>query len=132
MIHLEALLDIEYAHAIAPGTPIKTYISGGLVSAIKRSVTDNACGAISISFVFCGETPSFYNSLDALFKQASTQGQSVFAATGDWGAAGLQYSAKSASCVTGKPHDVVFPLVEHGSCTACVGIGTSSMPISSP
>ena len=98
---LEALLDIEYAHAIAPGTPIKTYISGGLISAIKRSVTDNACGAISISFVFCGETPSFYNSLDALFKQASTQGQSVFAATGDWGAAGLQYSAKSASCVTG-------------------------------
>ncbi len=98
---LEALLDIEYAHAIAPNTPIKTYISGGLVSAIQRSVTDNACGVISISFVFCGETASFYTGLDTLFKQASAQGQSVFAATGDWGAAGLQYSAKTASCVIG-------------------------------
>ena len=96
---VETLLDIDYAHATAPGTPIHPYIAGDLYDAISQSVTDGTCGAISISFIFCGESSSFYTGLDTLFAQAATQGQSVFIATGDWGAAGLQYS--SGSCVTG-------------------------------
>ena len=96
---VETLLDIDYAHATAPGTPIHPYIAGSLYDAISQSVTDGTCGAISISFIFCGESSSFYTGLDTLFAQAATQGQSVFIATGDWGAAGLQYS--NGSCVTG-------------------------------
>ena len=98
---VETLLDIEYAHASAPGTPIHPYIGSVLYDAIQQSVTDGTCGAISISFIFCGESSSFYTGLDTLFQQAATQGQSVFIASGDWGAAGLQYSATSRSCVTG-------------------------------
>ncbi len=98
---VETLLDIEYAHASAPGTPIHPYIGSVLYDAIQQSVTDGACGAISISFIFCGESPSFYTGLDMLFQEAATQGQSVFIASGDWGAAGLQYSATTRSCVTG-------------------------------
>jgi subtilase family serine protease len=98
---VETLLDIEYAHAIAPATPIRAYMSTNLYSAIQHTVTDNNCGAITISFIFCGEASSFYTGLDSLFAQAATQGQSVFVASGDWGAAGLQYSAASNSCVTG-------------------------------
>ena len=51
---VETLLDIEYAHATAPRTPIKAYMSTDLYTAIQDSVTDNACGAINISFIFCG------------------------------------------------------------------------------
>ena len=98
---VETLLDIEYAHATAPGTPIHAYLFGTVYDAIQRSVTDNVCGAISISFIFCGQASSYYTGLDLMFTEAAAQGQSVFIATGDWGAAGLQYSAPTKSCVTG-------------------------------
>ncbi len=97
----EALLDIDYAHATAPATPIHVYVDGDLYASIQSSITDNACGAISISFIYCSSSSSFFTGLDTLFAQAATQGQSVFIASGDWGAAGLQYDATSNSCVTG-------------------------------
>src|ERR1700691_1402208 len=96
---VETLLDIDYAQASAPGTPIHPYISGDLYDSISQSVTDNTCGAISVSFIFCGEASSFFTGLDTLFQEAATQGQSVFIASGDWGAAGLQYSG--GACVAG-------------------------------
>ena len=66
---------------------------------MSQSVTDNVCGAISVSFIFCGEESSFYTALDMLFQTAASQGQSVFIATGDWGAAGLRYAG--GTCVVG-------------------------------
>lgn len=98
---IEALLDIDYAHATAPDTPIHVYIDGNLYKSIQSSVTDNACGAISISFIYCGSSSSFFTGLDTLFAQAASQGQSLFISSGDWGAAGLQYDPNSNSCVTG-------------------------------
>ncbi len=97
----EALLDIDYSHATAPATPIHVYIDSDLYTAIESTVTDNTCGAISISFISCGSPSSFYTGVDTLFAQAAAQGQSVFTGSGDWGAAGLQYDATSNSCVTG-------------------------------
>jgi subtilase family serine protease len=97
----EALLDIDYAHATAPGTPIHVYVNSNLYTSIQSSITDNVCGAISISFIYCSSTNSFFTGLDSLFAQAAAQGQSVFISSGDWGAAGLQYSATSNSCVVG-------------------------------
>ena len=98
---VETLLDIDYAHASAPSTPIHVYIGSTEYDSIQRSVTDNTCGAIGVSFIYCGAPPTFYTGLDSLFAQAATQGQSVFVATGDWGAAGLQYSASTKTCVVG-------------------------------
>jgi subtilase family serine protease len=90
---IETLLDLEWAHAVAPGAPIRDYIGNGAVSgsplldAIKKAVTDNTCGAISISY--CGASSSFYTStLDSIFAQAAAQGRSVFISSGDQGAAG--------------------------------------------
>ena len=100
----ETQLDIDYAHATAPGTPIHPYIAGDLYDAISKSVTDGTCGAISISFIYCGASSSFYTGLDTLFAQASSQGQSVFISSGDWGAAGLQDI--DGSCVTGTVKNV--------------------------
>jgi subtilase family serine protease len=97
----EALLDIDYAHATAPATPIDVYLNSDLFTSIQSSITDNTCGAISISFISCGSSSSYFTGLDTLFAQAAAQGQSVFTGSGDWGAADLQYDATSNSCVTG-------------------------------
>jgi subtilase family serine protease len=101
---VETLLDIDYSQATAPGTPLHPYIDGDLYGSISQSVTDGVCGAISISFIFCGEPSSFYTGLDMLFQEAVGQGQSVFIATGDWGAAGLEYS--DGTCVDGTTRNV--------------------------
>ncbi len=97
----EAQLDIDYAHATAPATPIHVYVDASLYTSITSAITDNVCGAVSISFIFCGSTNSFFTGLDGYFSEAAAQGQSVFVSSGDWGAAGLQYSSTSNSCVIG-------------------------------
>src|ERR1700680_2769214 len=64
---IEALLDIEWAHAVAPGAAIEVYIGNPatapiepLVSALHKAVTDNKCGAISVSYGFCGASAAFF------------------------------------------------------------------------
>jgi subtilase family serine protease len=97
----ESDLDVEYSHATAPGAPITAYLGTGAnatVDALARAVNDNTCGAISLSFEFCGAGASFFSgTLDPILAQAEAQGQAVFAATGDEGAAGLK--ATSSGCV---------------------------------
>src|SRR5579872_280721 len=103
----EALVDIEWAHAIAPGAPIRVYIGNTitqkidpLTDSLLQAVSDNTCGTISFTFVFCGAAPSFYTTtIGNAMTQAAAQGQTVFAASGDWGSAGLV--AQGNSCVTG-------------------------------
>jgi subtilase family serine protease len=94
----ETLLDIEWAHAVAPGAVIWVYISGDLTSAINQAISDNRCGVISISFSFCGASSGFYQNLDSSFSKAVAQGQSVFVSSGDQGAAGLTFNGSV--CVT--------------------------------
>ena len=100
---MESDLDVEYAHAAAPGAPITAYLGAGgsaTLDALARAVSDDTCGAISLSFEFCGAGPSFFSgALDPLLAQAEAQGQAVFAATGDEGAAGVK--ATSSGCVVG-------------------------------
>lgn len=100
---IEADLDVEYSHVVAPNTPVKLYIGAGsndLLDAINRAVTDNVCGVISISFSYCGMSDSFYKvTLHRIFNQAATLGQTVFVSSGDTGAAGL--IASNGTCVPG-------------------------------
>jgi len=112
---VEALLDIEWAHVVAPGAPIKVYIgndgnsssNGPIVDAIQRAVSDRTCAAISVSFATCGPPASFYRGVvDSIFAQAASQGQSVFLAAGDEGAAGVVFDAKTESCVVGSSRSV--------------------------
>lgn len=104
----ETLLDVEYAHAAAPGVPIFAYIGDdatspdeeGLVDAGVEAVNDDTCGAISISFSFCGGAKKFYShELNGFLQQAATQGQAVFVATGDEGAAGYAFDKSTGTCV---------------------------------
>jgi hypothetical protein len=94
----ETLLDVEWAHAIAPGAPIRLYLSQFTSGALNKAVTDNACGTINVSFAFCGATASFFTGvMDPIFSQASLQGISTFVSSGDQGAAGLDTSCGVAS-----------------------------------
>ena len=98
----EAELDLQWAHAAAPGALVVYHLGSDLVADISGAVTDNACGAISISYAFCAPTASLVNNtLDPLFKQAAAQGQSVFVSSGDNGAAGL-----GSSCAAGSSKSV--------------------------
>jgi subtilase family serine protease len=113
--YVETELDVQYAHAAAPGAPIVAYVgnenfasaNGGVADALSRAVSDNTCGAISISFSFCGGASTFFTStLDGLFAQAASQGQAVFASSGDQGAAGIAYSASLGGCAVSKTRTV--------------------------
>lgn len=86
----EALLDLEYSHATAPGASTLFYLAfSDLTNAITRAVSDNLCGAISISFEFCSSAKAYFTStLDTQFRKAAAQGQSVFISSGDNGAKG--------------------------------------------
>jgi hypothetical protein len=92
---LEAELDVEWSHAIAPAATQKLFVASNrssdpLAMDIGAAVKDNKCGAISISFSYCGASSSeFTGVLDPLFKKAAAQGQSVFVSAGDEGAAAL-------------------------------------------
>jgi subtilase family serine protease len=101
----EALLDVEWAHAVATGAAVVVYIgagANGLVDALSAAVTDNQCGAISVSYSFCGGPASFYTgTLDPLLAQAAAQGQSVAVAAGDDGSAGLTLNSAGTACVVG-------------------------------
>lgn len=87
----EALIDIEWSHALAPMAKIKVYISANtptaLQAAIAQAVNDNTCGTISISQTLCGNQNSYFSGqLDPLFRKAAQQGQAIFTGTGDLGA----------------------------------------------
>lgn len=97
---VEAELDMQWAHTAAPAASITFYLGGYLVDDITGAVNDNQCGAISISYGFCGPSPAFINGvIHPLFQQAAAQGQSVFVSAGDQGAAGLGYDPTTNSCI---------------------------------
>lgn len=108
---IEALLDLQWSHAAAPQAPQLFYLdnptTGSLVDAIAAAVQDNLCRVISISFDFCGLPDNFYTgTLDPLFVRAAAQGQSVFVATGDWGAANLVFDPILNGCIVATSRNV--------------------------
>jgi subtilase family serine protease len=112
---IETLFDIEYSHAAAPETPINVYVAGteassadiALLDTLQRAVTDDACGSISLSISICpGEDASLAQSADGIYQQAATQGQTVFSAAGDDGAAAVVFNAKK-GCVASNKQGVI-------------------------
>ncbi|MGA7869319.1 MAG: S53 family peptidase [Candidatus Binatus sp.] len=110
----ETMVDVNYSHAVAPGSSIRIYLgdpnatSSAVLDAIHAAVMEknSPCTAIGISFGFCGGSKGFYETQNSFFEQAASQGQSVFVATGDAGAAGLQLEKKTDSCITGTTANV--------------------------
>ena len=104
----EALLDLEWGHAAAPGAPLILYIgdegvdqANALIDAFYLATQDNTCGTISVSFEWCDFNGYGYDAWDIVAMQADDQGQSVFVASGDFGSSGYTYDYSSGLCLTG-------------------------------
>lgn len=109
----ETLIDIEWAHALAPGAPIRAYIGNkalpnqqGAVDAIARAVDDNACAAITVTVDFCTNSTQFFtNTLGSRFAMAAVPNlQAVLVSSGDKGSAGRKVvidASGNPQCITG-------------------------------
>lgn len=90
----EATMDLEWAHALAPGAAIQIYyLNGSLADAAGwrqlgatiRQAASNGASTISLSFGACKAT-SGYTAAQAAFAAARQKGVSVFVSSGDSGA----------------------------------------------
>lgn len=110
---LEALLDLEWSHAVAPGAATRYYVGDSsavvispIIDQISAAVSENQCGVISVSFGLCGGSKSFYTAtVSPIYAQAALQGQSIIISSGDQGAAGIVYNS-SLGCVAGTTRNV--------------------------
>lgn len=110
----EISLDVEWAHAIAPGANIvlvlaKSNNDPDLLSAIQYAVDNNLGDVISMSF---GENescvdPAILSAYHHAFRAAKQQGMTLFASAGDQGAAQMTCDGnswvKAASSPAGEP-----------------------------
>jgi subtilase family serine protease len=89
---IEVELDIEVMQAFAPGASIAVWegqnSAQGAVDTYNAMVTSNSTASNSTSWGACEpDTPiSLMDTFDQSFRQAAAQGQSFFAASGDFGA----------------------------------------------
>ena len=120
---VESALDVEWAGAIAKKATVKfvTSRSGatdGINLSAQYAVAHNVAPIVSVSYLLCeAELGSAGNAFwNGLWTQAAAQGQSVFVASGDSGAAGCD-SATSRTATQGR--------AVNGLCTSpnstCVG-----------
>ncbi|MGC8570568.1 MAG: S53 family peptidase [Caldivirga sp.] len=93
----ESALDIEYAHAMAPGAKIILAVSpdsgDDLFTTIEYLVNNGLVNFISLSwaspedaYLLPPPAPQLLQAYDEVFMQAAAEGIGVFAASGDWGA----------------------------------------------
>jgi subtilase family serine protease len=85
---LEAILDVSWAGAVAPGAGIVLAVSGGsLVDAIGDLVAMPDVSVISLSVVLIPSPASapFIRHARRLFRQAAARGKTVLIASGDFG-----------------------------------------------
>jgi subtilase family serine protease len=100
---LEAMLDVEWSGATAPGATIlyvnsRNVIDGSLTQAINDPTIVAVAPILSVSYGTCeanvGQAGLTYYS--ALAQQANAQGQTIVAAAGDSGATDCDYHATTA------------------------------------
>lgn len=105
---IEVELDIEVAHAIAPGATVVVYETANstptLNDAYSRMVTDGA-HANSTSWGLCeaDQGVSETQTLDGIFMKAAAQGLAFFAASGDSGAYDCYTSSRSLTPAVDSP-----------------------------
>jgi subtilase family serine protease len=122
---IEVELDMEVVSAIAPNAAQKIYIgpnnTTGVNDTYNQIVSDDTAKVISTSWGQCeaDSGPSELLALDNIFKQASAQGQAIFAASGDSGA----YDCGTTSLAVDSPADDPN-VVGVGGTTLNVGSGS--------
>jgi subtilase family serine protease len=128
----ETMLDLEYSHTFAPGAAVNVYLSdpatfGGnvieaTVDALDTAVSDNSCSSLSISIESCGFPNSYYTgALHTTYINAAMQGQTVFVAEGDQGAAEYQFDPTTDTCAVGTTSRNVNELASDPNITSIGG-----------
>ncbi|HEY2395885.1 MAG TPA: S53 family peptidase [Rudaea sp.] len=112
----EITLDVQWAHAIAPGAQIvlvlaKTSADDDILSALNYAIDNNLGDVISMSF---GENESCLdqntvNAWHTAFTHATQKGMTLFASTGDQGAS--QKTCDGQSWTLAASHPATDPLV---------------------
>lgn len=125
----EIALDVESAHAVAPAAKIDLVIAKSdsdpsMLSALRYAIGHHLGSVLSQSFgeAEACEARSIEQADHLLFEQAAAQGMSVFAASGDNGAAQPSCNNKSYIRSAGLP--AADPLV--------TGVGATSLTASQP
>ncbi|MEW6732704.1 MAG: protease pro-enzyme activation domain-containing protein [Acidobacteriota bacterium] len=90
---IEVLLDTQWAGAVAAGAEIKVVIAErgrDIDQSLTLAVNDNIAPIISVSFQLCERNLGEANlrSLSNIYAQAAVQGQTIFVASGNFGADG--------------------------------------------
>jgi len=82
----EPYLDIEWAHAVSPNTPIVVYYNNSsYLDVVQTMVNDNRCGVIASSIEGGCDPLTTVVAISDAELQATTQGQTYFKAAGDYG-----------------------------------------------
>lgn len=96
----EANLDLEWAGAVARNAHL-IYVNSndGVFDSLQYTIDQNLAPVISISYGACEKNfaPQDINMLMALGQQATAQGITILAASGDSGAADCDYNVRTAS-----------------------------------
>ena len=80
----EQVLDIVQSIGMAPGlSQVRVYIGSNDVDILSAISSENLANEVSISWLWLPDDPS---SVDQFFQEMAAQGQSVFVASGDYGA----------------------------------------------
>jgi len=138
---IEIALDVEYAHAVAPGARVLNYMAASIANAdfttmYNRIVTDNPGHVVSTSWGSCeaGLTVAEQQMDDNVFANANAIGQSWFAASGDDGSRDCgDNSTVSVDNPANSPHVIgvggTTPVCKAGlepSSPACSGYGSET------
>jgi subtilase family serine protease len=111
----EALLDVEWSGAVAPGAAVKlvvtgrTNATGGEFGSALYIVNNKVGSIVSSSFGSCEavNTPSASTFWNNIWQQAAAQGMSVFVAAGDSGSAGCETNRNSLAATRGTGVNVI-------------------------
>ena len=96
----EAMIDVEWAGAIAPSASI-IYVNGKdvFLNSVTQAIDNNVAPIVTVSYGDCesGFGTSYIAQFNALFKQANAQGQTMLGPGGDSGAADCDYNTTYAT-----------------------------------
>ena len=134
----ESELDLEQASGGAPGATILFIYTGlgdnvngtdgnnnGVFDALAYAITNNLAPILTLSYGACETESVTYinNTIEPVLKQASAQGQTFFAASGDEGATSCEPSSESAPTVATGGLSVSYP----ASSTYVTGVGGTTL-----
>ena len=91
----EAMLDVEWAGAVAPNASVIYVNSTNVFNSLISAITNNLAPIISISYGDCESDlgTSSINQLNQYFQQANAQGQTIVSPAGDSGATDCDFTS---------------------------------------